>query len=73
MNPESSDQLISPLPDRVADLLKAYNETALPADLERIERIVDQLGDIQPEPYILPLDVLAGAMPKEFLGKKTTF
>lgn len=53
---QSSDSLVG----RVAELLRKYDSTTLPPDLLRIEAIINELGDFTPEPYVIPLDVLAG-------------
>jgi len=53
---QSSDSLVG----RVAELLRKYDSTTLPPELLRIEAIINELGDFTPEPYVIPLDVLAG-------------
>ncbi|MBU3679646.1 MAG: hypothetical protein FGM32_08585 [Candidatus Kapabacteria bacterium] len=46
--------------DRVADRLNSCQKLTLPPDLERIERLIDQLGEFSPEPYIIPLSAMIG-------------
>ncbi|MEY3387040.1 MAG: hypothetical protein RIR53_1851 [Bacteroidota bacterium] len=46
--------------ERVAERLHSNQSLALPPDLERIDRLIDQLGDFAPDPYIIPLSALTG-------------